>query len=532
MSLTTEKLYQLLPAIYRIRDVEQGEPLKALIAVIAEQAGVVEADITRLYENWFIETCDEWVVPYIGDLLGVRGLHSVSNSAAFSQRARVANTLSYRRRKGTATVLEQLAVDTTGWRARAVEYFELLGTTQNYNHIRLHNLRTPDLRHTNELELLDTAFDKIAHTADVRHIPQSRGRPNIPNIGLFMWRLQSYAVTRGTGRPAAGPPAGRYTFHPLGYDAPLFNRPQTETQITHLAEEINVPGLLRRRPLYDELEARRQALVDGRTPDYLYFDNQLDAQAQPVFEIFLNGSLTPVFPEEVLICDLRDWHIPSDKKTYKHVESDGAIVMVNQSIQVAVDPVLGRLTFPTTVTVTQVQVSYAYGFSGDVGGGPYSRRETVSEELTRQVTWQVGVSKEAASVPDKIFATLTEAVTAWNLQPSGSVGVIAILDSHTYEENLTGNNQIKIPEGSQLVIVAADWPEVDVPGGLPGEKQRVLGHLEPDQRRPHLLGDLSVAGTAAVTSSAAGELVLDGLWVEGKLSVLAGNLGRTHHSRF
>ena len=134
MSLPAKELYELLPALYRIRDIEtaskmtgllenheeaelqalqstpptdkegylrlqellekkQRGPLKALISVIAEQVDVVEADIAKLLENWFIETCDEWVIPYIGDLLGVRGLHSVGTRAVFTQRGRVANTL-------------------------------------------------------------------------------------------------------------------------------------------------------------------------------------------------------------------------------------------------------------------------------------------------------------------------------------------------------------------------------------------------------------------------------------------------------
>src|SRR5262249_33225136 len=157
-----------------IRDAERGEPLRALIAVIAEQAAVMEDDITRLYENWFIETCDEWVVPYIGDLLGVRGLHPVTE-ATFSQRARVANTLGYRRRKGTASMLEQLARDTTGWPARVSECFRLLATTQYLNHLRPENVRTPDLRAVNLLDRLDGPFDTIAHTGDVRHIDRGRG---------------------------------------------------------------------------------------------------------------------------------------------------------------------------------------------------------------------------------------------------------------------------------------------------------------------------------------------------------------------
>ena len=69
---SSDRLYQLLPAIYRIRDAEQGEQLRALLSLISDELASVEADIQGLYENWFVETSDEWVVPYIGDLLGVR----------------------------------------------------------------------------------------------------------------------------------------------------------------------------------------------------------------------------------------------------------------------------------------------------------------------------------------------------------------------------------------------------------------------------------------------------------------------------
>lgn len=96
-----ERLYNLLPAIYRVRDSAQGEPLRTLLAVIEGELEQIEADVEGLYDNWFIETCDEWAIPYIADLLGVRLLHSVNTDGSFSQRAYVANTLRYRRRKGT-----------------------------------------------------------------------------------------------------------------------------------------------------------------------------------------------------------------------------------------------------------------------------------------------------------------------------------------------------------------------------------------------------------------------------------------------
>src|SRR4051794_7569204 len=67
-----DRLYELVPAIYRMRDAEQGYPVRALLTVIAEQVNVVEDDIAQLYENWFIETSQDWAVPYIADLIGYR----------------------------------------------------------------------------------------------------------------------------------------------------------------------------------------------------------------------------------------------------------------------------------------------------------------------------------------------------------------------------------------------------------------------------------------------------------------------------
>ena len=147
MSPTSEdRLYNLLPAIYRVRDAAQGQPLRVLLGVLEQELLLVEQDVEQLYDNWFIETCAEWLVPYIGDLLGVRNLRGADTAgtgasgaagqSTFSQRAFVANALAYRRRKGTAVVLERLARDITGWPAVAVEFFERLSATQYMKHIR------------------------------------------------------------------------------------------------------------------------------------------------------------------------------------------------------------------------------------------------------------------------------------------------------------------------------------------------------------------------------------------------------------
>ena len=155
---------------------------------------------SSLADDQFIETCAPWVAPYIGDVIGHRSVHGVAPKVG-SPRAEVAHTIGFRRRKGTAAVLEQLARDVTGWSARVVEFFQQLGTTQYMNHVRPDHWYTPNLRQAQALEYLHTPFDQAAHTVEVRRIASRQGRYNIPNLGIFLWRLRPYALT--TLRPSS-----------------------------------------------------------------------------------------------------------------------------------------------------------------------------------------------------------------------------------------------------------------------------------------------------------------------------------------
>src|SRR2546430_15670361 len=99
--MNTDHLYNLLPALYRLRDAERGYPLQALLRVVEEQVNVVEADISQLYKNWFIETCDDWVVPYIGDLIGWQQVHEAGEPGdPRTASARQLNKILISRREG------------------------------------------------------------------------------------------------------------------------------------------------------------------------------------------------------------------------------------------------------------------------------------------------------------------------------------------------------------------------------------------------------------------------------------------------
>lgn len=394
MSFDIEKLYALLPAVYRIRDIEVAEqmdnlltsaeraeleqlrstpsltidqqtrlkqledkrqygPLKALLSVIAEQSVVIGDNLDELYDDFFIETCAEWVVPYIGDLVGARGIAAFPG-ASFTERGFVANTMAYRRRKGTAAVLEQLARDVTDWDASVVEYFQLLATTQYMNHIRLQNLSLPNIGDANELEFINTPFDKLARTVDVRRIEPRRGKYNIPNVGIFLWRLGSYSITNA---PAFKLDNERYLFDALGKDIQLYNDPQTEDEITHLAEPINVPMPLDRRVL-----ARNLDTYYGPGKSLLVNVNGQDVTT---------AVTSPPGGMSVTICDLSD------------VKDSGGNVIGwahRPAGKLAIDPVLGRIAFPVASpplpAPASVRVTYHYGFSAEIGGGEYNREES------------------------------------------------------------------------------------------------------------------------------------------------------------
>jgi hypothetical protein len=581
---TKERLYNLLPAVYRARDFAEGEPLRALLNLIEDEMRLLEEDIEGLYDDWFIETCADWVIPYIGDLLGVHAAYSLPGRGA-KMRGYVANTIAYRRRKGTASVLEQVSRDVTGWSSHAVEFFQLLAVSQHLNHLRLDRGRTVSLRDADEMEMVNGPFETAAHTLDVRRIATRGGRYNIPNVGIFLWRLQSYPVDQATAHKVEGEVNG-YTFDPTGLEIPLFNRPQTEDWITHLSEEINVPGPLRRHPLYNEIEARRS----GGIPQPSYFD------PDPVFGVDIafeeGGKPRRIPPKDIFICNMVEWRYPpsepdravtsvsgfyveveanggdyrpwfsgeavevfSDQMnapgifaTVLKAELDGASWLLTldkdistmathtdlriRRITIAVDPERGRLTVLEAASPQNVLVSYSYGFSGDVGAGPYDRTSSIREILEDEVDWQVGVSqsiKEAGNSRnnpddevgmDNIFPDLESAVAEWASQIDkwkeegvldGKIGVIVIMDSWTYEE---ANLEITVPESCQLLIVAADWL-------IP----RSEGQFAARGLRPHLLGDMKVSdeGERSDSRSDPGELVIDGLLIEGKL-IVSGNI--------
>jgi len=474
----TLRLYERLPAHIRTRDEEHGRPLQALLHILQDEFELLEADIERLYESWFIETADEWVVPYIADLLGVRNLRPIE-SAGFSMRAYVANTLRYRQGKGTPAVLEQLAKDVSGWEARVVEFFQLLATTQHLNHVRLSNQATTDIRSASRMQLVDTAFDTCAHTAEVRRIDPRLGRHNIPNVGLYLWRLQPYFMQRTAARKLEEVIGERfYHFGPLNHDFPLFNRPKDQIDIRHIATERNVPTTIRRLAL----SAHKDDYLDHR---------------EPVIECWIDGE--KLEPTQIIVCHL-SWEdlLWTEPTAPDHTPE----------ARVAVDPDRGRLFVMNAADeLALIETSYTYGFPGDVGGGPYDRNADTQRNIADR-TWRKTVARTGAD-----FISITDAVNAWNALDVPVKGVIAVLDNLTY----AGGSTVRLGEGDDLLIVSCRVLD------------KMANEVDASESRAHIIGDLSVEAmvpAGATDAAKRGMFTINGFLIEGKIEVLDGDLGQ------
>ena len=435
MTIDPQTLYQLLPAIYRNRDVESGGALQALIQVVAEQIAVLEEDLVQLYDDQFIETCADWVVPYIGDLVGYRQLHGVTPQMS-SPRAEVADTIRLRRAKGTAGTLETLARDVTGWDAHVVEMVRRLARTQYMNGVRANATVFPDLRDPEPLARIGGAFDLVLHTAEVRDAASGRGWYDISNIVIFLWRLRSYPVLSA---PATRLDAQRFLFSPYGMPLPLFSMPVPKDPNALATTAQNVAQPLTR-------------LALAAAADQFYGADK---------SVFIQG----VAPDAVSICNLSDAGGGDD---WAHVPAAG---------NVAIDPELGRIAYGTAPAAPPL-VTYHYGFSADLGGGPYDRLASFQN------------LQPIFSVP------APQATVQAALDANAGGGAVEITDSGHYAETI---NIRPTATGAVVELRAAD----------------------------QMVPFIALGGDLLVSGAYGAEVSLNGLWIAGgRVRIAAGDTNK------
>lgn len=467
-----DRLFELLPALYRIADTQNNGQLRALLQRVTEQADALYDNTQQLWDDFFIETCQQWVVPYIGELVGNIPLHDLDMGAsaitaqsiftdltgpdlrppgAIPTRADVAKTIYYRRRKGTPAMLEELARDVTGWDAHVVEFFSTLDWTQNLEHLRPDCHGCPDLRRVDVADRVGGAWDTTTKTVDVRRINTLNGWYNIPNIGFFLWRLIAFELTRVTPRAIAAT-NWRLTFSPLGQNTPLFNAGRREPGDSMLANELTVQAPIRAAAFFEDLAA----IVPSPplTTHTAYYGDPRTTDASVV--VFANG--IALAANEIGCANLENW----------------ATFAQPAGTQVLLDISRGRIVVPSGRPARErFTVSYFYGFSARMGGGEYDRRKWLVPSLAPVLVNGGGAGLAAALALPRV----------------GPTTVIQITDSATYD--LAAN--ISLAAGESVVIQAAN------------------------ETRPHVR--MSAGSIAVLTAGVGASLTLSGLLIEGALRV-------------
>lgn len=388
-------LFERLPEIYRIRDTEQkpSGQLEAFVGVMDKVHAGIRDNIETLYHDQFIEMCADWVIPYIADLLGTTHL----SGAAWTLRADVARTIHHRRRKGTLGAIESLTFTLSGWAVHVVEMRERLLWNQHLNHQRpdaggkpplslstsissairggVVNLRDPAL-----LSLIDGPFDPFAHVVDLKPPLHGRHGFNIPNLAIFLWRLEDYTVqvsppvfrsiedltTVANFDPTEDAAFSvRFDLHQMGEPMVLFNthRFTADDDPPNLTNIDAVPGAMPRARLTTGTPAGRP-------------ENYIEVSPYTVAPPSASDSVGLVL------------HIPQAPFTITEWRFRGANLCAWETglnpplrkYEIAVDPDRGRIVFGVDDEVNEAEplrdelfVSATYAFSGPTGANPVPR---------------------------------------------------------------------------------------------------------------------------------------------------------------
>jgi hypothetical protein len=412
------RLWELLPAVYRTDDTNTDGspgPLHEMLNRIGAQVAVVRRSLDRLWADQSIETCDDWLIPYIADLLGTNLINGLDAPA---QRLDVANTIHYRRRKGTLAVLEELARTVTGWDACVVEGFRRLARTRhsldpmvgggafpNASPDDVATLltaeglsgaltRTPagglaDLRSPHGAAMAGSAFDESFHTADMRIGRGALGHFGIPKLLVFLWRLNAFGIAGGTPVAVAGCP-DQFVFDPTGREIPLFLPSTANNDDPNPAYDWQVPGRITA-GLQQAMAAAASTTPPPPALDSFAYSARLGTDE--------GVTLEPVWPE------------------------------------------LGRFQIqpPSPPTsATNLTVDYHYGFSANLGAGPYDRL-LLDDPVERK--------SPTATVKDGTGLDV-------QLSQLAATGVLEIGGSRTYE-TLADVGTTAVPIGDEVVVAAA-----------------------------------------------------------------------------
>ncbi len=178
LARTAALLYQHLPAHLKVRDelaagaVPPGDQeLRAFVDVLAAPLAALRQSIEELHGDFFVDTAGDAILPLLAESIGLQLVFGTAEA----NRRDLAGAVSRRRRKGTPSMLEELARVLSDRLVASNEGWKLVQITQDLDLLRP-DRTTPNLRAPSVAERIAGPLENIARAVDPRPITARSGR--------------------------------------------------------------------------------------------------------------------------------------------------------------------------------------------------------------------------------------------------------------------------------------------------------------------------------------------------------------------
>ncbi|MFT6557686.1 hypothetical protein [Sneathiella sp.] len=459
------RLFDLVPPLDRLnQNQKKNEELAIFLEVLQSQADAIGSNINLLYENWFIETCSDWAVPYIAALLNIPSGHADATHIPRS-RAFVANYLSYRAYRGTASALQGVLQDATGWPVYLVEGLDRQFTSSQN---RVPGQNQPFILNVTKADIPEAPPNPFNDYRTSFSIFQTPVTPSTAKDALtfYYWREE---LTKRDRIEAREDPTGLYFIDPLKRKIPLMWPLQNlEDEHPDLPKRLATPALLTREVLEELIEYAPGILA-------LALSVKLNGQSLTTDQFYAADLSRPLSKKEQ-----KSWQKKAQEKPLILIDPEISLIRLFTPLP------------PQSKTSNTLACSYWVSHNGELGGGTYDRSGRLVTPDATTVAILITDQADHLSKPptgfDATFSTLTAALESWQTSTSGET-IITIADNYLHQ---TDDSVLQFTvSGRSLVIQAAQGFE------------------------PTLVGDLSAEGRAD------GEIWISGCSLAGRLSLIS-----------
>ena len=419
-----ERLYELTPLIYREKDFKEKQPLRALMNTLQKANDVLQDDIYEMYNDWFIETCREKIIPYIGDLVGITDISE--ENLLKSERRYVANYFAYKRRQGSHNTLSNALRDSSAYNFFAVSEYENMAITWTPRdaELKAQTFSSEGLSG----ELANTPFSIASVTPDFKTpttglLRSPNGKVNRKTVTLYAWKLETLPVIKSELKPVEGED-GCYHLNPFGMDIQLSNQPDNLYSLFKPISYKDYPLRITRENFEAFCKNSAKNTLDYWQDSPIHF-YEFDSETK---------SYSHIDSAYIAVSDLSKWQKVKSENT-----------------KIIIDPETGRVLILDKLLYGKLFIDYSYISSTLFGAGPHKFKFESNENK------RILVSKSGILTGSEI--SFEAAMDKWYENRNN----IYFVDNHIYKLNKPLEVDL---DGHDLVISSGNNCQPLIEGNL------------------------------------------------------------------